>query len=409
MKQLCGVLLIALSTSESPIANRPADAPHFASVTAGADHACALTDRGDAYCWGSNEFGQLGNGLSDRALHLVPVRVRTDVRFTIVAAGFNHTCAVDRDASAWCWGANDTAQLGDGTTRSAPAPTTIPTRVKTDVKFKTIGPGGGHTCGVSVGGVGYCWGGNWHGQLGVGNRDGDAAAPCCYRVPTAIRTDVKFQSAVAGGISSCAVATDGRAFCWGSPQEGRLGTGAADAANKSLDKTTPTAVSGDTTFTAVVARAWHSCGLSTAHVAFCWGGNILEAGPSVPTRLMTDQRFTAITVGHYHDCGIATDGIAYCWGTNSDGELGNGTTNDSTAPERVAIARRFISIAAGGNVFVSKPGEVSTWGFTCGVTRGDGLVLCWGDNRHGALGNGSTTRALAPTPIASWRRFATSR
>ena len=100
---------------------------------------------------------------------------------------------------------------------------------------------------------------------------------------------------------------DGKAFCWGSPQEGRLGTGTADAANKSLDKTTPTAVSGDTTFTAVVARAWHSCGLSTEHVAFCWGGNILEAGPSVPTRLTTDQRLTALTVGHYHDCGITTN------------------------------------------------------------------------------------------------------
>src|SRR5947207_2558151 len=104
MKHLWGVLLIALSTPASPIASRPSDTPHFVSVTAGADHACALT----------------------------------------------------------------------------------------------------------VGGVGYCWGGNWHGQLGVGNRDGDAAAPCCYRVPTAIRTDVKFQSAVAGGISSCAVATEKR-------------------------------------------------------------------------------------------------------------------------------------------------------------------------------------------------------
>jgi alpha-tubulin suppressor-like RCC1 family protein len=400
MKYLWGVLLIALSTPASPIASRPSDAPRFVSVTAGADHACALTDGGDAYCWGSNEFGQLGSGSSNVAAQPVPVRVRTDVKFTIVAAGFNHTCGLERDGSAWCWGANETAQLGDGTTKNAPAPTPLSTRVKTDVKFKTIAPGGGHTCAVSVGGVGYCWGGNWHGQLGVGNRDGDAAAPCCYRVPTPIRTDVKFQSAVAGGISSCAVAIDGKAFCWGSPQEGRLGTGPADAANKSQDKTTPTAVSGDIAFTAVVARAWHACGLSIARVAFCWGGNIMEAGPSVPTRLTTDQRFTKITVGHYHDCGITTDGVAYCWGTNTDGELGNGTTKDTTEPQPVTTDRRFISIAAGGNLFVAKPGEVSTWGFTCGVTRA-GSVLCWGDNRHGALGNGSTTRALTPMPIAN--------
>jgi alpha-tubulin suppressor-like RCC1 family protein len=393
------MVLVLLGLAGAAVLAQSANSPRFVSVTAGADHVCALTDRGDAYCWGSNEFGQLGNGLADAVPHLTPVRVRADVEFTVVAAGFNHTCGLERDGTAWCWGANETAQLGDGTTKNAPAPTPLPTRVKTDVKFKTIGPGGGHTCGVSVGGVGYCWGGNWHGQLGVGNRDGDAAAPCCYRVPTPIRTDVKLQSAVAGGISSCAVAIDGKAFCWGSPQEGRLGTGTVDAANKSLDKATPTAVSGDTIFTAVIARAWHSCGLSTERVAFCWGGNILEAGPSVPTHLATDQRFTAITVGHYHDCGIATDGVAYCWGTNTDGELGNGTTKDSTVPQPVTADRRFISIAAGGNVFVAKPGEVSTWGFTCGVTR-DGSVLCWGDNRHGALGNGSTNRALTPTPIA---------
>src|SRR5205085_9283032 len=101
MKHLWGVLLIALSTPASPIASRPSDTPHFLSVTAAADHACALTDRGDAYCWGSNEFGQLGNGSSDSAPQLVPVRVRTDVRFTIVAAGFNHTCGLERDGSAW--------------------------------------------------------------------------------------------------------------------------------------------------------------------------------------------------------------------------------------------------------------------------------------------------------------------
>jgi Regulator of chromosome condensation (RCC1) repeat len=96
MKHLWGVLLIALSTPASPIASSPSDAPHFISVTAGADHACALTDGGDAYCWGSNEFGQLRNGSSETAPQMVPVRVRTDVKFTIVAAGFKHTCGLER-------------------------------------------------------------------------------------------------------------------------------------------------------------------------------------------------------------------------------------------------------------------------------------------------------------------------
>ncbi len=396
MKTLRGLVALAVAISCPPIAAMDAEPPHFVAVTAGVDHVCALTDRGEAFCWGSNEFGQLGNGSHDSIPHPTPVRVAGDVTFAMLAAGLTHTCGIARDGVAYCWGANDTAQIGDGTVLQ---PRSTPVRVATDVRFAMIGPGGGHTCAVTVDGVGYCWGGNWHGQLGVGNRDGDEAAPCCYRLPLPIRTELRLRSATAGGINSCAVAVDGKAYCWGSPQEGRLGTGAGDAVNKSADKTVPTAVAGDTTFGTVLPRAWHTCALSTTHVPLCWGGNMLQAGPPIPTRVATDRRFTAVTTGHFHDCGITLDGSAYCWGTNTDGELGDGTTRDTAAPQRVATDRRFISIAAGGSLFVEKPGDVKTWGFTCGLTT-EGAILCWGDNRHGALGNGSTNRTLTPTPVA---------
>jgi alpha-tubulin suppressor-like RCC1 family protein len=368
----------------------------FVAVTAGADHVCALTDDFNAYCWGSNSVGQPGNGAADSVPHATPNRVHSDVKFTSLSSGFAHTCALERDGTAWCWGANETAQLGDGTTKNAPTPTPLPVRVNTDVKFKTIGAGGGHTCAVSVDGTGYCWGGNWHGQLGVGDRDGDPSAPCCYRVPKPIRTELRFRTAVAGGISSCAVAVDGKAYCWGSPQEGRLGAGAADVANKSADKTSPIAVVGDTLFQTVLPRAWHTCGLSSMHTVLCWGGDMFEMKSPVPERVSIPGEISVVTTGHFHDCAITRDGTAYCWGTNTDGEIGDGSTRDSAAPQRVATTRRLISIAAGGNVDVSTPGHATTWGFSCAVTAGDGSVLCWGDNRHGALGNGSTDRSLIP-------------
>jgi alpha-tubulin suppressor-like RCC1 family protein len=258
--------------------------------------------------------------------------------------------------------------------------------------------------------VGYCWGGNWHGQLGVGDRDGDAVAPCCYRVPKPIRTDLRFLTVAAGGIDSCGITLDGKAHCWGSPQEGRLGTGAADAANKSADKTVPTAVAGDLLFATVMPR-WHTCGLSLDGAAFCWGGagvhGVLGAGNSiqadfvpVPVRVAGSPDWATIVVSPFHNCALTRDGIASCWGENTDGELGDGTTQDAAVPRRVATTRRFIAIAAGGNALVARAGDVSTWGFTCGVTTDDGGVLCWGDNRHGALGNGSTNRALTPVPIS---------
>ncbi len=191
----CGLaLLVALDVQTIATDTPPL---RFVMVTAGADHVCALTDRGEAYCWGSNEFGQLGIGSADAPPHTKPARISGDVRFSTVVAGLTHTCGLTRDGDAFSWGANDSAQLGDGTIKNS----AIPVRVATDVLFRTIGPGGTHTCAVTGDGVGYCWGGNWHGQLGVGNRDGDAAAPCCYRVPTPIRSDLRFRSAVAGGIS----------------------------------------------------------------------------------------------------------------------------------------------------------------------------------------------------------------
>jgi alpha-tubulin suppressor-like RCC1 family protein len=393
----CGlVLLVALDVPTTATQTAPL---RFVTVTAGADHVCALTERGEAYCWGSNEFGQLGSGSADSVPHTVAVRVRTEMKFTTVSAGFTHTCALADDGSAWCWGANDTAQLGDGSLKNSP----IPVRVSTDVKLQAIGPGGGHTCGVSNGDIGYCWGGNWHGQLGVGDRDGDAAAPCCYRVPKPIRTELRFRTAVAGGISSCAVAVGRKAYCWGSPQEGRLGTGADDAANKSADKTTPTAVVGNALFQTVLPRAWHTCGLSSMNGALCWGGDMFQMKSAVPERVSIPGELSVVTTGHFHDCALTGDGTAYCWGTNTDGELGDGSTHEAAAPLRAATPRRFRSIAAGGSMDISRPGrpgEVPTWGFTCAVTADDGSILCWGDNRHGALGNGSTERALTPTPIA---------
>jgi alpha-tubulin suppressor-like RCC1 family protein len=112
-----------------------------------------------------------------------------------------------------------------------------------------------------------------------------------------------------------------------------------------------------------------------------------------------DSPFSTVVTGHFHDCALTRGGVAYCWGTNTDGELGNGSTSGASTLQRVATDRRFVSIAAGGTVSISRTGA-STWGFTCAVTADAGTILCWGDNRHGELGNGSTNRALTPVPIS---------
>jgi alpha-tubulin suppressor-like RCC1 family protein len=153
----------------------------FTAVSAGASHACALTEEGFAYCWGDNRSGQLGTG--GVAGSAAPVAVAGLLRFTAIAAGERHTCAVSDAGRAYCWGANATGALGAVTEEScADGPcATQPLAVETALRFAAIatarGAGGGHSCGVTDTNVAYCWGANDWGQLGGGTRGGAQLAP----------------------------------------------------------------------------------------------------------------------------------------------------------------------------------------------------------------------------------------
>ena len=188
--------------------------------------------------------GQLGTGSTDTVAHTKPARISGDLTFTTLVAGLTHTCGLTRDGAVFCWGANDSAQLGDGTTKNSPTPV----RVATDVKFKTIGPGGTHTCAVSVDGVGYCWGGNWHGQLGVGDRDGDPAAPLRVECPHRFgRTSDSARSSQAASVRAESRWTAKRT-AGDLRRRAGLEPVLPTRPTSSADKTVPTAVAGDVVF-----------------------------------------------------------------------------------------------------------------------------------------------------------------
>jgi hypothetical protein len=159
------------------------------AVSAGGEHSCGLTADGRAYCWGANESGQLGNGLEHRRTSRgiswgLSVRtrglsaVKGDLRYSAVSAGLAHTCAIAIGGKAYCWGANPEGQLGDGSRQD----TDVPTAVQGALTFATISAGARHTCGVTTAGTVYCWGGNLKGQLGTGVRDSVRAEPVPVRV-----------------------------------------------------------------------------------------------------------------------------------------------------------------------------------------------------------------------------------
>ncbi len=184
--------------------------PQFTSLTAGIYHVCGLVATGEAYCWGDNSFGGLGDGTT--VYRDTPTAVGGGQSFASLDGGYFRTCGVDRGGAGWCWGYNSNGRLGDGTTtdRSAPA------AVAGGITFSQISVGHSHTCGLSLDGMAYCWGMNNEGQLGNGSTE-DSWTP----VPVA--GALRYASISAGDSHTCAVELKGIVYCWGNNWYGQLG------------------------------------------------------------------------------------------------------------------------------------------------------------------------------------------
>jgi hypothetical protein len=128
-------------------------------------HACGVTTAGEAYCWGNNEYGELGDGtLTERD---IPVLVSGGHNWASVTAGGHHSCGVTTAGEAYCWGTNWFGQLGDGTGAIGTWHTS-PVLVSGGLSWASVDGGNEHTCGVTTAGEVYCWGNNYYAELGIG-------------------------------------------------------------------------------------------------------------------------------------------------------------------------------------------------------------------------------------------------
>jgi alpha-tubulin suppressor-like RCC1 family protein len=374
----------------------------YESVATGGAHTCALTPDGSAYCWGRGESGQLGvappattcplDG-GPRACSLVPVAVSGGLAFEQLAGGGAHTCGLTSDGTAYCWGRNTSGQLGDNSTtlRTAPVP------VVTTLKFAVLDAGGSHTCALTSTGVGYCWGLNDRGQLGDGTTTNRSA-------PVAVTGGHIFESIVAGGFETdfdsghtCAVVSNGVAYCWGHNERGQLGIGSGGLGSEDLTPhPVPTLVTGSHVFDVVTAGLGrHTCGLTDAGAAYCWGentfgalGNGLQIDSNLPVAVSGGLAFEQLIAGGFigHTCALTASDDAYCWGENERGQVGDGTAVDRLTPVAVAGDHSFTSIDAG-------------FRHTCGLVA-TGNLYCWGSGAAGQLGNNSTSQSNVPVEVA---------
>ncbi len=339
----------------------------FQTVSAaGYVHSCGLTTAGTIYCWGGNFSGQLGNGRKQGSN--VPVEVVTGaVRFTSVVVYYQTSCAIAIDGTPYCWGLNNTGQLGLGDNSEHLTPVAL----SGGLHLRSIGLGELHGCGLDAGGVAWCWGNNDAGQLGTPF----TGAP--IRGPAPIDSQLRFDSLSVGGFSACGITHDGHTYCWGSGSYGEL-------AGSNISPGSAVPVSGDPTFKSIFVGYGHACGVTPAGAGYCWGYNqdgSLGTGDSVSTAVPTPIAggIEWQSIGGY--CGLATSGSVYCWGDNYLFEFGIPSNTSSPVPVPGAIGATFSSVSTGTQ-------------FGCGMGA-DGFAYCWGNGvENGELGNGTNSYGM---------------
>lgn len=373
---------------------------NWSQLSAGLSHNCAIDSDSQAYCWGLNTNGQLGdNSIIQRN---TPVAVNTangtsalyGKTIKSIASGGSHSCAIASDDAVYCWGLNTNGQLGDSSTTQRLAPVAVNTAgALLNKKVLAITAGDNHTCALATDNLVYCWGLNTSGQLGD-------TTIVQKLVPTAVTTagssllNKTVISISAGASHTCAVASDYTANCWGLNTNGQIGD-TTSGTNRLIATAVNTAGSSllNKTVISISAGASHTCAVSSDSLAHCWGlnGNGQLGDNSITQRLfpvlvntttnvsaLNAKFITDISTGAAHSCAVATDGGMYCWGLNTSGQIGNKTVVQSLVPLNTYRAG-FMNSTYASSASVKSNGSC--------VLSSSGLVYCWGRGTGGQIGN----------------------
>jgi len=283
------------------------------AISAGGSNSCALTHVGAVRCWGLNGSGQLGNGSSVESSN-VPVQVTGLTKGArAITVGNVDACAITSTGGAVCWGANDSGQLGNGTTHDSSVPVNV---VGLSSGVRAIGAGDSYACALTRAGIVRCWGSNTSSQLGNGTI-GDHSRPMTVRNLRGVR------SLSVGSEGSCALTTAGAVKCWGGERYGI-------EAPKDLARGVRS----------VAVGFEFQCAVKTPSRVECWGansyGNLGDGSKVWRKRPVAVQALVgsirSVGLGDDHSCAVTTRGWVECWGRNDFGELGDGTTDRSWTP-----------------------------------------------------------------------------
>ncbi len=354
-----------------PSAQAVTQAPMI-TISAGGGHSCALTTTGGVECWGDDSGGELDDGSTGASS--VPVAASgLSSGVVSISAGFFSTCALTVAGAVECWGDE---LLGSGTT-----PTTV-SGLSSGVS--AISAGYNFACALTSAGGVECWGVNAYGQLGNGTTYNST-------VPVAVSGLSSGVVAIsAGDEHACALTSAGGVECWGKNYYGQLGDNGATGYD--AFSSVPVAVSGlSSGVSAISSGGDHTCALTGTGAVDCWGddaegqlgdGTTTSSPVPVPVSGLSSG-VRAISAGEDHTCALTNAGAVECWGDNTDGELADGMTGNSSVPVEVNGLSSAVSAITTG------------YDDTCALT-GTGGVECWGYNGYGELGDGTETNSSVP-------------
>ncbi len=383
----------------------------IAKVAAGGSSTCAISGTGALGCWGFNHTGQLGRGTEGQSK--VPAAavsgVLTGQAVQEVAGGYRFACARTASSVA-CWGSNTYGQLGDGTTTDRNTPVAVAT-AGTALAGKGIADlavGSYHACALADDGTVACWGRGASGRLGAGSTTNRSTPGAITTAGTAL--DGKTITTIAaGGSHSCAAASDGTVACWGFNSYGQVGDGTTTGRTVPTAVTRPGSPLEGHVAVQLVAGNSHTCARTDAQGLTCWGDGdfgllgtgVTSGAPDALTPVavtttgtpLAGKAISHLTAGWYHNCVTTTDGVAACWGYNGDGQIGNGNSTSVSVPTAVTTA---------GALGDGPVGTIEANGHHTCATGGATGAVCFGAQVNGSLGIGTNTaRSTSPVAVAT--------
>jgi len=352
-------------------------------IAAGGNHSAAIDANGNLWTWGSNQIGQLGTN-SFVASSKMPIVADGGGDWRMIDAGNYHTLAIKSDGTLWAWGNNSTGQLGDGSYLGRRAPV----QIGSDTDWSKVSAGKAHSLAIKNDGSLWAWGYNGFGGLGTNDT-------VMHNAPVHIGTDTDWQSVYAAEEFSLAMKTDGSLWTWGSNLRGQLGDGTT------THSYVPKQVIGGTGWAQVSGGMMHTAAVRQDGSLWVWGAGYdgqLGLGTTTqtytPARVGLDNDWAKVIAAYNFTIALKTDGSLWSWGDNYFAQLGDHSNVDRNTPVRIGSANDWIDISAYFEHSLA--------------LKGDGTLWAWGDNGFYQLGNGVESKRPLPVVMGTasdWREL----